>query len=148
MTEWLAAHLPETIILAGLGGASLIQISPLKLNPWTWLGNAIGRFIGVTAVSEKLDAHIKLDDERNIKQCRLRILRFNDEILQGRPHTKEHYDEILDDITEYERYCEAHPRYKNSKAGMAIRVVESKYQRHMENKTFLKSGEEKEETHI
>ena len=29
-------------------------------------------------------------------------------------------NEMLDDITEYERYCETHPGYRNSKAGMAI----------------------------
>lgn len=142
MAEWIAANLMEALVLAGIGGASLIQISPLKINPWTWLGEATGRFIGVTAVRDKLDAHIRLDDERNIKQCRMRILRFNDEILQGKRHTKEHYDEILDDITEYERYCETHPGYKNSKAGMAIRNIELRYQHHMKHKTFLQSGED------
>jgi len=139
LPEWITENLLGAVVIVGLGGASLIQISPIKLNPWTWLGNAIGKFIGVSAVSEKLDAHIKLDDERNIKQCRMRILRFNDEILQGKPHTKEHYDEILDDITEYERYCEVHPGYRNSKAGMAIRNVETRYQHHLQHKTFLQN---------
>jgi len=142
LSEWITENLLGAAVIIGLGGASLIQISPIKLNPWTCLGNAIGKFIGVSAVSDKLDAHIKLDDERNIKQCRMRILRFNDEILQGKPHTKEHYDEMLDDITDYERYCETHPGYKNSKAGMAIRNIELRYQHHMKYKTFLQSGED------
>jgi len=137
MSEWIAAHLFESAILITFAGASMIQVSPLKINPWTWLGEAIGRFIGVAGIRHQLDEHIKIDDERNIKQCRMRILRFNDEILQGKPHTKEHYDEILDDITEYERYCETHTGYRNSKANMAIQNIEKRYQEHMRNKTFL-----------
>jgi len=135
--DWIAQHWFGAAVMVAFGRAPHIQISPLKINPWSALGSAVGRVIGVADIRDSLNRHIKQDDERFIKQCRLRILRFNDEILQGKLHTKEHFDEILDDITEYERYCELHPGYKNSKAGMAISNVEAVYQKCLAEKGFL-----------
>ena len=161
MIDWIAQHVWETAVLVALGGSTLIQISPIKVNPWSALAKSIGRAINnemmaeissiraeVSNVRKELYEYKKenedrfsLEDERYAKQCRMRILRFNDEILQADPqksaHSKEHYDEILDDVTEYERYCETHPGYRNSKAVMAIQNVERSYQTHMANKSFL-----------
>lgn len=137
MTDWITAHWGETAALVVGTLLTLIQLSPLKVNPWSAIGRGIGRFIGVEDVRKSLDKHVSLDDERYAKQCRMRILRFNDELLQNRRHTKEHFDEILDDITEYERYCETHPGYRNSKANMAIETVEKTYQRCLAEKSFL-----------
>ena len=137
MTEWIAAHWGEAAALAAGALLTVVQLSPLKVNPWSAIGRAVGRFIGVEELRKSLDKHVSIDDERYAKQCRLRILRFNDELLQGRLHTKEHFDEILDDITEYERYCETHPGYRNSKANMAISNVENTYQSCLVEKNFL-----------
>ncbi len=143
MDEWISAHLPETVMLIGLAGTTLIQVSPIEVNPWSdlarWIGRAINKEIleNVGSMQETLDKHITKDDERYAKQCRLRILRFNDEVLQNRRHTKEHFDEILDDITEYERYCKEHPDYKNNKAAMAIHNVNRVYAECLAKNSFL-----------
>lgn len=143
MEEWVLNHLRETIVLILAGGATLIQVSPIRINPWSWLAGAIGRAINkdmlenVTDMKQTLEKHIAADDERYIKQCRLRILRFNDEILQGIRHTKEHFDEILEDITLYEQYCRDHPDYKNNKAVMAIHNIERVYQERLTKNDFL-----------
>ena len=88
-------------------------------------------------IQKKLEAHCKTDDERYTKQCRTRILRFNDEIIRGMHHTKEHFDDVLDDITEYSRYCEMHKDFKNEKAVQAIANVTRTYQRCEEENSFL-----------
>ena len=143
MDEWILQHLPETALLIGFAGSTLVQISPIKVNPWSalarWIGRAINKEIldNVSNMQETLDKHITKDDERYAKQCRLRILRFNDEILQQKRHTKEHFDEILDDITEYERYCKEHPEYINNKAVMAIHNVEHVYKECLAKNSFL-----------
>lgn len=143
MEAWFGEHLGSAAALAVAAVLSLIQVSPIRLNPWTALARAIGRAIngdlarGVADMRDSMDRHIKMDDERYAKQCRLRILRFNDEILQAKKHTKEHFDETLDDITEYERYCETHPGYRNSKAGMAIENIKKVYQKCLADKDFL-----------
>ena len=143
MSEWFSRHILEAAFLLLAGGSTLIQIAPVKLNPWSSLARWLGRAINGETLAEmrqmkaSMEKHITLDDERYAKQCRMRILRFNDEILQKARHTKEHFDEILDDITEYERYCETHPGYRNSKANMAIANVEAIYQRCLAEKNFL-----------
>lgn len=141
--EWILGHLPETIAAAVAAIMSLVQIAPIKFNPWSalasWIGRAINREMmeDVSSMRKTLNNHITKDDERYAKNCRLRILRFNDEILQQKMHTKEHFDEILDDITEYERYCREHPDYKNNKAVLAIRNVENVYQECLAKNSFL-----------
>ena len=88
-------------------------------------------------IRRDLKSHCKADDERYIKQCRTRILRFNDELIRGIRHTKEHFDDVLDDITEYTRYCEANKDYKNEKAVQAIANVRRTYQKCEEDNDFL-----------
>lgn len=68
---------------------------------------------------------------------RYRILRFNDEIIHEDKHTKEHFDQILEDVTEYEKYCTDHPDYKNSRAEMAIKNIERVYEKCAREGTFL-----------
>lgn len=91
----------------------------------------------VGELSVKLDKIEATNDERYVKQCRMRILRFSDEILQQGKHSKEHYDMILDDITEYKRYCKTHPEFENEKAVLSIKNCETSYQTRIANKDFL-----------
>lgn len=90
-------------------------------------------------IQRKLEAHCTADDERYIKQCRTRILRFNDEAIRGMHHTEEHFDDVLDDITEYNRYCEEHKDFKNEKAVMAISNIQRVYKICMEEDSFLRA---------
>ena len=129
---------------------SFIQIAPIKINPWSFIGRGICRVLfgelidkvdnvhdKVDHVQKSLDEHIIANEERDVKQCRLRVLRFNDEIIQGQKHTREHFNEILDDITEYEHYCDDHPDYENSKAVLAIENVKRIYRQCEEDNSFL-----------
>lgn len=92
-------------LLTSGGGAllillTLIQIAPIKVNPWTALAQAIGRAINkdvLTKLDETrkiLDEHIKTDDARNADLHRSRILQFNNELLRDIPHTREDFIEI------------------------------------------------------
>ena len=40
-----------------------------------------------------------------------KILRFNDELIHGVRHTKEHFDEMLDIVYDYEDYCQKHKKF-------------------------------------
>lgn len=68
---------------------------------------------------------------------RYRILRFDDEIRHDIRHTKEHFDQILDDITKYNRYCNDHEEFPNDKAVFAIENIKRVYQQCTEEGTFL-----------
>lgn len=122
---------------------SFVQITPIKINPWSSLFNVIKKLLygdilsQINDIDSKLDKHIQKDELDGIKSCRLRILRFNDELIQGIKHTKEHFDEILDDISTYEKYCDTHDDYENAKAEMAIENVKRVYRHCEETNGFL-----------
>ena len=126
------------IILMGM-----IKIPPIEINFWGWLGRTIGRTINnevinkVDDLSKEIDALKKEEELERARSARQRILRFNDEILFEKRHSKEHFDEILDDITLYEKYCNDHKDYVNNKATLAIATIKEVYQDCMETHDFL-----------
>lgn len=141
----------DELLLWGGGGVAvlltLIQIAPIKINPWSWIAKCLGRAFNADVIERldrmqadqketrtKLDAHIKADDENRADERRANILRFNNELIRGLPHTKEEFVEILADIDVYERYCKNHPEYENNRAVHAIanigRVYDERLQKH------------------
>lgn len=129
---------------------TIIQIVPIKINPWSYLSRKIGKAINHDMIErmDKLDKNVEnlSTDLQNLREecnerdatlSRVRILRFGDEILHGIPHSKEHYDNILQDITFYENYCRSHPNYINNIAVMTIKHIKNMYQKHLEQDDFL-----------
>lgn len=122
---------------------SLIQIAPIKINPWSAIGKMIGRAINGDVLKEiketkaELDKHIQVDDERNADLHRARILQFNNELLRDIPHTREDFIEVLAEIDHYERYCEAHPEYQNNRAVHAISNIGRVYDERLKKHDFL-----------
>lgn len=164
INDWVQENL-NWLITTGIAAVSmLVEISPIKINPWSGIAQLIGRaltrelMVEVQGLREEhrelkgevqglreehkemqgeLKTHIRVSDESEVKQCRLRILRFNDELLQGTKHTKEHFDNILEDIDDYEAYCRSHPNYENNKAVLAIANCKKTYLQCVEDKSFL-----------
>ena len=122
---------------------TIIQIAPIKINPWSWVGKKIGRFFNgevidkVDNLSKELEDHKSKSEERHATLCRAHILRFGDEILHGVLHSHEHYQQILLDVDSYEEYCEKHPDYKNNVAVATITHIKKMYQKHLEEDSFL-----------
>lgn len=134
---------------------SLVQVSPIQINPWTWTSRKIRSILGITdAINsiKSLKSHIdeldaKLDslqmegkEQRKLDKAldaRRRILVFNDEILQNIRHSQERFTNVLEDITFYENYCESHRNFVNQKAVMAESNIKRVYQKCMEEHDFL-----------
>ena len=122
---------------------TLIQVTPIKINPWSWLAKIIGRAINgevlekVDSLSEDVKALKDEDAEQWASLSRSHILRFGDELLHGVPHSKEHFDQILLDINKYEDYCSEHPNYKNNIANATIKQIKNTYQKCLEENNFL-----------
>ena len=137
---------------------SVVEILPIKINPWSalakWLGRAINGEVLSTmktiraaqkAQADALAAHIKADDERNADGLRERILRFNTELLRGGKHTREDFIEILAVLDGYEAYCTGHPEYRNNRATLAIQNIKRVYVERLQKRDFL--GEMPAEVH-
>lgn len=133
------------IVLAGM-----IKIPKLELNIWSLIGRTIGRSVNkemmdqfndvqkeIKGVKDEVDK-LKRDEElERMRQARQCILRFNDEILFNKQHSKEHFDEILNDIDVYEEYCATHEDYENNKAVLAISTIREVYKECLRNHDFL-----------
>lgn len=129
------------LITAGL--FTVVQVSPIKWDPWTWLFSAIGRALNreVIAKVDKLEKDIKDMEykarEREAKDARVRVLRFGDELIHNVQHTKEHFDDVLQDITDYEKYCEEHPEFENDRMQITAQFIKETYHTCMLKRTFL-----------
>src|SRR5699024_9612686 len=122
---------------------TLVQIAPVKINPWSAIAKAIGNAINadvlreLDTVTQKLDTHIRVDDERNADSYRTRILQFNNELLREIQHTREDFIEILAVIDDYESYCRDHKEYKNNRAVCAIENIKRVYMDRLQKHDFL-----------
>lgn len=108
---------------------TIIQLTPIKINPWSKIAKIIGKALN-TEVMDKLN-------ESEATNCRYRILRFDDEIRHKVKHTEEHFNQIMEDIDNYERYCSSHPNYKNSKAVSAIENTRRTFEKCRRENSFL-----------
>ena len=135
---------------------SLVEIAPVKINPWRAVARALGRAINGEVLEsvedvkkaqrdtrKALDEHIQSDDERNADTLRMRVLHFNNELLRGDRHTREDFIEILAVIDAYEQYCKNHPNYRNNRASHAIANIGRVYDERLKLRDFL--GENKED---
>ena len=126
-----------------LAAMTVIQITPVKLDPWSWLAKAIGKAINADVlaklgeVEKRLDKHITVDDQRAADGNRTRILHFNNELVRNLKHTKEEFVEILAEIDAYEEYCRSHPEYPNNRAVIAIDNVRDVYKERLKKNDFL-----------
>lgn len=115
---------------------SVVEICPIKINPWSWIGGLIGKLLGVKSVSDKVDALEKKVDENQATTTRVRILRFENELQEERIHSKDSWDQVMDDITRYEEYTEKHPKFKNNITVASINHIKNKYGELLEKRAW------------
>ena len=138
----------------GIAGvlSTLIQITPIQINPWSALFHWIGSRLNADTMKEleaikkeqceirdKLDEHIRIDDMRAADEYRRQILSFNASLLKNAAHTKEEFTEILGVIDAYEKYCHEHDGYKNGRAVHAIAHIGKVYDERLEKRDFLQN---------
>ena len=89
---------------------------------------------------QKLDEKIdRLDGELSVHRaiaCRVRIIKFMDEILEGWYHSHDSYVQVMQDITNYLRYCAEHPEFKNHQTEASIEHIKADYQERLEKNDF------------
>lgn len=129
---------------------TIIQIAPIRIDPWTWLAKRFGRAINGEVI-ESVDTlrtdiqHLKDQREQDREEMqkdkaearRTRILRFSDELRQDIRHSEESFNQVLEDIDAYTDYCADHPKYPNTKAETAIRRIKEVYHTCIKENSFL-----------
>ena len=91
----------------------------------------------INTLDKKIDAVDQKADERDAVSARVRILRFADEMQEDRRHSKDSWDQCLSDITNYEKYCETHPDFKNNQTAATVTYIQKGYAERLEKHDFL-----------
>lgn len=129
---------------------TLIQIAPIKINPWSKIATKVGTEINKEVMNEvkgiKADVaglhenFNKLEDqfhENMAIEARDRILRFGDEVSHGMNHSRDHFQQVMVDITFYNQYCDDHPKFKNNMTKLTSKRIEEDYLERDKNNSFL-----------
>lgn len=129
---------------------TVIQIVPIRINPWSAVGRWLGRVINAD-INNKVDKLSKSIDELKRQNdlinhaigedraitARVRILRFGDEVSRGIKHSEENFEQVLSDIDMYEKYCASHPKFKNNQTVMTTKVIKETYEMRLKNRDFI-----------
>lgn len=137
------------ICLVFLIALTLLQISPIKINPWSailkWLGKQLNTdvLVKMDALEKRIDAveegqkeHIRESKEDELKTRRARIIDFGSSILRGVNYHKEKFDFMINECDSYEEYCKKND-IKNGVATASISEIRRIYQEHLRNADFL-----------
>lgn len=138
-----------TIFISCITSASVLSFIQFLIKRHDEKGGVLGELI---KASERTQQDIKLlrehvDDthqnlkayiaEQQILECRVRILKASDEIRRELKHSEEFYDQINDDISNYNKYCLSHPEFQNNKATHAIANINRAYAQCIKDNSFL-----------
>lgn len=128
---------------------TLIQIAPVKIDPWSTIAHILGKAFyapmvaqirqldeHVTQLEKTLEDHIAISDQRAAIECRVRILSFGDEVLHGKRHSKDSFDQVLTDITTYEFYCDTHKDFHNNITALTSQRIKALYEERLSKNDF------------
>ena len=114
---------------------TLIQIAPIKVNPWSWLARAIGRAINGELMSDV--KAIRADvDQNEIDRIRWEILDFSNSCRNGKRHTKEEFDHIIALNEKYHKILKRRNE-TNGQLDLAYDYIETLYKKCQIDRDFL-----------
>lgn len=108
MLEFLSEHWEEIL----LGLSVVVEVAPIKVNPWSALLKWIGRIINDDVVTrlqrleERADAQRKSIDENEMDRIRWEVLDFANACRNHVRHTKDEFQHIISLNTKYHNLLE------------------------------------------
>lgn len=111
------------------------EITPIKLHPITSLLGWIGKKLNGSLKQDIADLRKDVDEQR-MAAIRTLVLDFSNSCLNGRKHTKEEFDHVLEENKVYEKLVE---RYEidNDVYKEAIAYIKRIYRKRMDKRDFL-----------
>lgn len=133
---------------------SVIQIAPIEINPWSFILKCFKRLWReinsdifteiikidnkVDSLQEELTSHILESREETVRKWRSDIMDFCNAEINGRPHTKEQYEEVISSCDKYQKYCERNS-IPNGVAEDSIKEIHRSYRELLATDGFLKT---------
>ena len=136
--DWIGAHLWTVIIAI----PTLIQITPIKINPWSslfqWIGkmvtnNACSKIDGLIAKIDSLEADVANNEKDRI---RWEILNFANSCRNGRKHSRDEFQHIVDLNDKYKKLL-LRTNDSNGVFDIEYRYIQDLYAERLEKNDFL-----------
>ena len=137
-TEFIRSIFESPAIVI-FGAITLIEVAPIKINPWRcllkWVGKAINGDIQAQIAEIKTEVQeLKEDCElKNVDDMRWEILNFVNTCRRGTEHSKDEWRHVMTQLAKYEDYTE--------RKGISNGVIEedSRYLRELYHKHNTKN---------
>ena len=126
------ANHPITGLIAFTG---LIQIIPIKINPWSALLKWIGKLVTGNACG-KIDDLIKQVDENEKDRIRWEVLDFANSCRNGRKHTRDEFQHIVALHDKYKKLL-AKTKDTNGVFDLEYNYIQDLYAERLEKNDFL-----------
>lgn len=105
----------------------VIQISPLKLNPWNWIKS-------MAELPKKVNNLEEMFERDRAHRWRTQILHFSDAVRRNKDkYSREMWDDVIDSIDHYNLYCKTHEDFRNGKTTAATAFLNKVYAEALEN---------------
>ena len=114
---------------------TLFEIAPIKIHPVTSILGWIGKKLTGDIRQDIADLRKDLDEQR-MSNIRSLVLDFSNSCLNGRKHTKEEFDHILEENKIYETLVKQY-KIENDVYAEAIAYIKRVYRKRMDKRDFL-----------
>lgn len=126
-----------SVLISGIVSIIIAVVGSQWFASWIQSHNSKSLRTEINSIQDEIEKMKDNEETREIKNTRRRILRFNDELLNNIEHSKEFFDEIIEDVDTYRRFTHSHPDYSNGKANLASDNIERVYRKCLEERKFL-----------
>lgn len=119
---------------------TIVQIAPIRIDPWSYVITKIGEFMNrsvlreirktndkVKSIENGLNALQEATQEREAINARRNIVDFGDSLFKDHYRSQDAFEQALDDIDFYEKYCLKHPEFKNNQTAITVNVIKEVY---------------------
>lgn len=117
-----------TVVIAALGSSGLFAFITFLINRHDGKNERLNRLCSdIENIKEHLTELDSKNDMQDARTSRARILKFDDELVEGRIHSREYFLQILDDCETYEKWVKKNPDVKNGYAKQAVKHIQKTY---------------------
>ncbi len=122
-------------LVAALLGAGLVEITPIKVNPLSWLLKWVGSKVNGEMIKriEKLEANV---DTNEMDRIRWEVLDFANSCRNGRRHTQDEFEHIITLVKKYEKLLEKLGR-ENGVFEMEYKYILKLYEKCQQENDFI-----------
>ena len=137
------------LIALFLIATTLVQVAPLKINPWSamfrWIGDKLNTGV-ITKINEvekkvdniesRLDKHIEDSNAAEIRARRQAILDFASSLIRGDNYNREKFEFMMKECDSYKKHCKENDII-NGVADTSIQEIKRVYEEKYRTNGFL-----------